>query len=46
MDYPGFAWFVLKWGFDSLGLLNDFLKQVVVSRRDIGIRGLGGFGRI
>ena len=27
-----------KWVFDSLGLLNDFLKQVVVSRRDIGIR--------
>ena len=24
--------------FDSLGLLNDFLKQVVVSRRDVGIR--------
>ena len=27
-----------KWVFDSLGLLNDFLRQVVVSRRDIGIR--------
>ena len=27
-----------KWVFDSLGLLKDFLKRVVVSRRDIGIR--------
>ena len=27
-----------KWIFDSLGLLNDFLKKVVVSRRDLGIR--------
>ena len=27
-----------KWVFDSLELLNDFLKQVVVSRRDSGIR--------
>ena len=27
-----------KWVFESLGLLNDFLRQVVVSRRDIGIR--------
>ena len=27
-----------KWVFDSLGLLNDFLKQVVIARRDIGIR--------
>ena len=27
-----------KWVFDSLGLLNDFLKQVVVSRRDVGVR--------
>ena len=27
-----------KWVFDSLELLNDFLWQVVVSRRDIGIR--------
>ena len=26
------------WVFDSLGLLNDILKQVVVSRGDIGIR--------
>ena len=24
--------------FDSLELLNDFLKQVVVSRRDVGVR--------
>ena len=31
------AWF-LQVVFDSLGLLNDFLKQVVVSRRDIGFR--------
>ena len=31
--------------FDSLELLNDFLKQVVVSRRDVGIRkwASGGF---
>ena len=27
-----------KWVFDCLELLNDFLKQVVVSRRDVGIR--------
>ena len=27
-----------KWVFDYLGLLNDFLKQVVVSRRATGIR--------
>ena len=27
-----------KWVFDSLGLLNDFLRQFVVSRRDVGIR--------
>ena len=27
-----------EWVFDSLGLLNDFLRQVVVSRRDILIR--------
>ena len=27
-----------KWVFDSLELLNGFLKQVVVSRRDFGIR--------
>ena len=27
-----------KWVFDSLELLNDFLKQVVVSRRDVGVR--------
>ena len=33
-DLHGFE----KWVFDSLGLLNDFLKQVVVSRRDLGIR--------
>ena len=29
-----------KWVFDSLELLNGFLEQVVVSRRDIGIRKL------
>ena len=27
-----------KWVFDSRGLLNDILRHVVVSRRDIGIR--------
>ena len=27
-----------KWVFDSLELLNDFLKRVVVSRRDVGVR--------
>ena len=27
-----------KWVFDSLELLNDFLKQVVVSRRDVRVR--------
>ena len=27
-----------KWVFDSLGVLSGFLKQVVVSRRDVGIR--------
>ena len=27
-----------RWVFDSLELLNGFLKQVVVSRREIGIR--------
>ena len=27
-----------KWVFDSLEVLNGFLKQVVVSRRDLGIR--------
>ena len=27
-----------RWVFDSLEVLNGFLKQVVVSRRDIGIR--------
>ena len=27
-----------KWVFDSLELLNGFLKQVVVSRRDVGVR--------
>ena len=26
-----------RWVFDSLDLLNNFLQQVVVSRRDIGI---------
>ena len=34
IDLHGFYW----WVFDSLGLLNGFLKQVVVSRRDGGIR--------
>ena len=33
-DLHGFFW----WVFHSLELLNDFLQQVVVSRRDIGIR--------
>ena len=33
-DLHGF----FRWVFDSLELLNGFLKQVVVSRRDIGIR--------
>ena len=27
-----------KWVFDSLEVLNGFLKQVVVSRRDVGVR--------
>ena len=27
-----------KWMFDALGLLNDFVKQVVVTRRDSGLR--------
>ena len=27
-----------KWDFDSLEVLNGFLEQVVVSRRDLGIR--------
>ena len=27
-----------KWVFDLIDLLNDFLKRVVVSRRDVGIR--------
>ena len=34
LDVHGFY----KWVFDSLGLLSDFLRQIVVSRRDIGIR--------
>ena len=29
---------VSVWVFDSLGLLNDLLRQVVASRRDVGIR--------
>ena len=33
-DLHGFK----KWVFDSPGLLSDFLKQVVVSRRDIVVR--------
>ena len=36
-----------KWVFDSLGLLNDILKQVVVSRGILGfVSGPGGFVRI
>ena len=27
-----------KWVFDSMDILNDFTEQVVVSRREIGIR--------
>ena len=30
--------FFLKWVFDAMDLLNDFTKQVVVSRRETGIR--------
>ena len=33
-DLHGFK----RWVSDSLELLNDFLKQVVVSRRDVGVR--------
>ena len=33
-DLHGF----FKWVFDSLEVLNGFLRQVVVSRRDVGIR--------
>ena len=33
-DLHGFC----KWVFDSLELLSDFLRQVVVRRRDIGTR--------
>ena len=33
-DLHGFC----KWVFDSLEVLNDFTKQVVVSRRDTGVR--------
>ena len=33
-DHHGFY----RWVFDSVELLKDFLKQVVVSRRDLGIR--------
>ena len=33
-DLHGFFW----WVFDSLELLNGFLKQVVVSRRDVRVR--------
>ena len=36
VDSSGFAWF-LQVVFYSPALLNDFLKQVVVSRRDVGI---------
>ena len=41
---PGMIGFLLdlhgffKWVFDSLEVLNGFLRQVVVSRRDDGIR--------
>ena len=41
---PGIIGFLLifmvfcRWVFDSLEVLNGFLKQVVVSRRDLGIR--------
>ena len=34
VDLHGF----FKWFFDALGLLNDFLRQVVVFRRDVGLR--------
>ena len=34
LDLCGFY----KWVFDSLEVLNGFLRQVVVSRRDVGIR--------
>ena len=34
LDLHGF----LKWVFDFFGLLNDFFRQVVVFREDIGIR--------
>ena len=34
-----------KWVFDSLEVLNDFLKQVVVSRRDTGVRKWTGWLR-
>ena len=37
MDSTGLAW-KNKWVFNSVELLNDFLKRVVVSRRDVGIR--------
>ena len=37
VDSSGFTWF-LSADFDSLQLLNGFLHQVVVSRRDVGTR--------
>ena len=36
--FPRIYMVSISGGFDSLGLLNDFLRQVVVSRGDIGIR--------
>ena len=32
------SYFLFKWVFDSLEVLNGFLKLVVVCRRDVGIR--------
>ena len=37
LDLHGFY----KWVFDSLEVLNGFLKQVVVSRKDVGLGGSG-----
>ena len=34
LDLHGFY----KWVFDSFELFNDFLKRVVISRRDVGVR--------
>ena len=41
LDLHGFY----KWVFGSLEVLNDFLRQVVVSRRDVGIRKWTGWLR-